>query len=115
MGDGRGSSFLMSTLKSLLRGTFLPILIGLAAFSGCSKSYPAESLKESLIEICYKEYGIENVQVEIAGDTLGVYLPFGRLFSADIKDAMASGKIRLAGMAAHCRTVAGWRSRASTN
>lgn len=94
MGDGEVSSFFMSTLKPLLRVIVLPVLMGLAVFSGCSKSYPADSLKESLIEICHKEYGIDNVQVEIAGDTLGVYLPFGRLFAADIKDAMATGKIR---------------------
>jgi len=95
MGAGEGSSLPMNAQQLFLRGTiFSLLLLGFGALSGCSKSYPADSLKESLIEICHKEYGIDNVQVEIAGDTLGVYLPFGRLFSADLKDAMATGKVR---------------------
>jgi len=84
----------MSKLRHLLRGTLFPVILSLAVFSGCSKSYPADSLIESVKKICLSEYGIDNVQVEIAGDTLGVYLPFGRLFSSDIKDAMATGKVR---------------------
>lgn len=84
----------MSALQPMMRGALFSVLLGMTFLSGCSKSYPADSLKESLISICQKEYGIDNVQVEIAGDTLGVYLPFGRLFSADIKDAMATGKVR---------------------
>jgi len=81
-------------LELLTRTMLLPVLVGLTVFSGCSKSYPGDSLEKSLLEICSKEYGIDNVQVKIAGDTLGVYLPFGRLFSTDIKDAMATGRIR---------------------
>lgn len=77
-----------------MRGVLLPLLLCATALSGCAKSYPNESLKESLLEICRKEYGIENVEVKIAGDTLGVYLPFGRLFSTDLKDAIAAGRIR---------------------
>ncbi len=94
MGDGEENSFFMGTLRLFSRGMLLALLAGVTVLSGCSKSYPADSLKESLIEICRKEYGIDNVQVEIAGDTLGVYLPFGRLFSADLKDAMATGKVQ---------------------
>lgn len=80
--------------RQSIRFLMLPALLITAGFSGCAKSYPNESLKESLLEICRKEYGIDNVEVKIAGDTLGVYLPFGRLFATDLKDAISAGRIR---------------------
>lgn len=64
--------------------------------SGCLPrvSYPADKLKDAIAEICRKEYGIENVDVKVVGQTLGVYLPLKKLFSADFKEAAVTGKVR---------------------
>ncbi len=63
--------------------------------AGCSnQSYPSERIKQSLTEICQKEYGIENVDVKVAGDTIAVYLPLSKLFAADFKEAAVTGKVR---------------------
>lgn len=63
--------------------------------SGCAqKSYPADQIKESLIEICREEYGIEDIDVKIVGETIGVYLPLEKLFAADLKEAFTTGKVR---------------------
>lgn len=65
------------------------------AGSGCSaKSYPSDSLKESLAKICREEYGISSIDVKIAGDTLGVYLPLDKLFATDFKSSVIAGKVR---------------------
>lgn len=74
----------------------LTLLVCLSsAGAGCSaKSYPSENLKESLAKICRDEYGISNIEVKIAGDTLGVYLPLDKLFAADFKGSVIAGKVR---------------------
>jgi len=65
------------------------------AASGCkSQSYPADKIKESLLEICRQEYGIEDLDVKIAGNTIGVFLPLKKLFAADFKEAAVTGKVR---------------------
>ncbi len=47
---------------------------------GCEKAtYPKETLRESIIEVCSKEYNI-NINAEIAGSTLAIYLPVENLF-----------------------------------
>ncbi len=67
----------------------------LVLLSGCvQKSYPAAHIKEALSEICRKEYGIEEMDVKIAGNTIGVYLPLKKLFAADFKEAAITGKVR---------------------
>ena len=67
----------------------------LAFLAGCvQKSYPASHIKEALAEICRKEYGIEEMDVKIAGNTIGVYLPLKKLFAADFKEAAITGKVR---------------------
>lgn len=67
----------------------------LVSLAGCTqKSYPSEKIKESLVEICRKEYGIEEIDVKILGSTIGVYLPLKKLFASDFKEAVDSGKIR---------------------
>jgi hypothetical protein len=71
------------------------LLSGGIFFAGCAqKSYPADKIKESLLQICRDEYGIENIDVKIAGDTIGVFLPLSKLFAADFKEAAVSGKVR---------------------
>jgi len=63
--------------------------------AGCGvKSYPSEKIRDSLIEICRKEYGIQELEVKIVGSTIGVYLPLKKLFAADFKEAAESGKVR---------------------
>lgn len=76
----------------------LPALfLALSCFllSGCqTESYRSDTLKEDLAEICRKEYGIENIDVKINGQTIGVFLPLQKLFSADFKEAAITGKVR---------------------
>lgn len=63
--------------------------------ASCSRTYPADRVKESIQEICRKEYSIENVQVKIAGTTVGVYLPMKKLFATDFKEALQGGNAEL--------------------
>ncbi|MBI4115121.1 MAG: hypothetical protein HY447_00945 [Candidatus Omnitrophica bacterium] len=76
----------MREMKQLL--TFFLSL----ALVSCSPSYPGDRIKESIQEICSKEYGIEQIDVKIDGNTVGVYLPMKKLFNADFKEALMSGK-----------------------
>ncbi len=76
-------------LKKLERAV---MVAGLFVLGGCGvQTYPAEKVRESIQEICRKEYGIENVQVKIAGRTVGVFLPVKKLFVTDFKEALLSG------------------------
>ena len=68
------------------------------AISGCSQTYPADRVKESIQEICRKEYGIDNIQVKIQGGTIGVYLPIKKLFAADFKEILSKKKGKVADM-----------------
>lgn len=82
----------MRGFRSLL---FLAPLMFVLGFSGCMiKSYPSERIKEDLAKICKQEYGIENLDVKISGDTIGVFLPLKKLFAADFKEAAITGKVR---------------------
>lgn len=67
-----------------------------AFFSACAKeSYPESKLRESLIEMCRKEYGISDVRVKIAGTTLGVFLPLKNfLVHGDLKSLLTTGKVK---------------------
>lgn len=68
---------------------FLP-----AVFSGCGAvTYPEVRCKEALQEIALKEYKIPHIDVEFVGTTLGVFLPLDKLFEADLKEALMSGKV----------------------
>ena len=70
------------------------VLVTSIALTGCSeKSYPADKIKESLLKICREEYGIQDLDVKVVGQTLGVYLPLKKLFATDFKEAMAEGKV----------------------
>lgn len=62
--------------------------------SGCEHSYPEEKIHHHLQEICLKEYGIERVDIKIVGKTMGVYLPLQKLFSTDIEEILASGRVQ---------------------
>jgi len=63
----------------LLAGLFL---------AGCTQTYPANQVKESIQQICRKEYGIDQIDVKINGRTIGVYLPIKKLFLTDFKEAL---------------------------
>ncbi len=66
----------------------------LFALSGCgSATYPEARCKEALQEIALKEYKIPHIEVEFVGTTLGVFLPLDKLFAADLKEALMSGKV----------------------
>lgn len=78
--------------RTLLLSAFLGLAL---AGSGCSaQSYPSASLKEALEKICFEEYGISNIDVKIAGETLAVYLPLDKLFATDFKGSVIAGKVR---------------------
>lgn len=83
-------------MKNKNRILLLSAFLGLAlAGSGCSvQSYPSASLKEALEKICFEEYGISNIEVKIAGETLAVYLPLDKLFATDFKGSVIAGKVR---------------------
>lgn len=66
----------------------VPIFLLAFALTGCSQTYPGDQVKESIQEICKKEYGIENIEVKTAGTTIGVYLPIKKLFATDFKEAL---------------------------
>lgn len=72
-------------------------LLFLTSLWGCtnshSPSYPADRIKESLLEICRKEYGINELEVKIEDTTLGVYFPLSSLFADDLKEAIKSGQV----------------------
>lgn len=70
------------------------VVLFLAA--GCSsQSYPEAKLKESLQKICLDEFGINVIDVKVAGETIGVFLPLSKLFDQDnFKTILATGKIR---------------------
>lgn len=78
-----------------LKNTGLAFFIAALFLTGCgTNSYPGDKLKESIIDICKKEYGIDNVDVKVVGTTIGVYLPLKKLFAADFKEAAITGKVR---------------------
>ena len=79
----------------ILKGSGLSFFLLIALiFSGCSPAtYPEARCKEALQEIALKEYKIPHIEVEFVGTTLGVFLPLDKLFAADLKEALMSGKV----------------------
>ena len=75
----------------VLWGTILFLLV----LAGCSKTYPQDQVGESIQKICRDEYAIENIEVKIIGETIGVYLPIKKLFAVDLKEVLskAQGKV----------------------
>jgi len=65
------------------------------SLAGCTQTYPAHRVEESIQEICRKEYGIEDIEVKILGKTIAVYLPIKRLFATDLHEALAKGNAKL--------------------
>jgi hypothetical protein len=73
--------------------SFVIWILVLGFLSGCSPTYPKEKIKEGVIDLCKKEYGI-TVDAKIFGNTVAVYLPVDSLFDAVLSlDARASKKI----------------------
>lgn len=82
-----------------MKRTFLALGLSLGLLmlflQGCkAESYPVSKLREAVFKICEEEYGIDDVDVKIAGDTIGVYLPLQKLFAADFKETAITGKVR---------------------
>jgi hypothetical protein len=76
-------------------GVFALLFALLGFGAGCTtESYDSNNLKQALSEICEKEYGIEDIDVKVKGETIGVYLPLKKLFAADFKEAAVTGKVR---------------------
>lgn len=82
-------------MKKNFYAVFILGMTLVAAFQGCSKkSYPSDRVREAVLDICHKEYGIHDVQVQLKGDTIGVYLPLPKIFAADFKETAVTGKVR---------------------
>ncbi|MDD5085768.1 MAG: hypothetical protein PHE61_06980 [Candidatus Omnitrophica bacterium] len=74
--------------------SFLLILVFLlCSLSSCAPTYPEERVIEALKKICREEYNIDNIEIRIHGDTIGVYIPLQKLFSTDFEAILASGKV----------------------
>ena len=84
------------TLKHLTRWSSAGVLFLCLSLAGCTQTYPSDRVKESIQEICRKEYGIENIDVKITGKTIGVYLPIKKLFATNLKEALTKGSGKLA-------------------
>jgi len=84
------------SVRNFTKGGSLLILC--LSFWGCTQTYPSHRVKESIQEICRKEYGIENIQVKIEGRTIGVYLPIKKLFATDLKGALSLQGLKAADM-----------------
>lgn len=81
--------------REVIVKSFVTVVLAGFLLQGCSQnSYPSSKIKESLLEICREEYGIEEIDVKIIGDTIGVYLPLTKLFAADFKETAVTGKVR---------------------
>lgn len=61
---------------------------------GCHQTYHTEKVVDSIKDMCRKDYGINNVEVKIVGNTLGVHLPLRQLFSSDFEHVLATGKVQ---------------------
>ncbi len=79
-----------------IRGMIYSIILfaSLGIFPGCHQTYHEEKVAQSIKEICLKEYGINNVDVKLEGNTLGVHLPLRQLFSSDFEHVLATGKVQ---------------------
>ena len=65
-----------------------------AVLAGCFKdTYPGDRIREAIADICRSEYGIDQIEVRTAGDTVGVYLPMDKLFAADFKEVLKTGQV----------------------
>ena len=62
--------------------------------NGCKQTYSEEKIAQELINICHKEYGIDNVQVKAVGTTIGVFLPLQKLFNTNFKEALSTMKLQ---------------------
>lgn len=76
-------------VTSKLKVAAVLLAIGLSA---CSHTYPEDRLVNDLRVLCFREYGIEDVDVKISGKTIGVHLPLQKLFSTDFSKLLANGK-----------------------
>lgn len=78
-----------------MRKSFLFVFaVFLILASGCQQTYHEDKLAQELAYICKNEYGIENIQVKVSGQTLGVFLPLKKLFNANFKEALMAQKIQ---------------------
>ena len=83
--DNRPETVNKRRLASLLFIVFLIVFV----ISGCRPTYPREKFRESIVDLCKKEYNID-VKVETIGKTIAIYIPLTDLIDftfAITKDA----------------------------
>jgi len=57
---------------------FIVYCLSFTVLTGCTATYPKEKIKESVVNICKKEYGVD-VKAEIEGKTMAIYLQLSDL------------------------------------
>ena len=67
------------------------LIICAQVIAGCQPTYRKDDVENSIKRICHNEYGIDQVEVQIKGKTLGVYLPLQQLFSVDYEKFLSGG------------------------
>lgn len=82
---------MISVFKFPKKCLALLLLFASLSLSSCSHTYPEARLVQDLRDLCYKEYGIENIEVKIVGKTIGVHLPLKQLFTTDFSKLLEHG------------------------
>ncbi|NQT22109.1 MAG: hypothetical protein HQ579_01580 [Candidatus Omnitrophica bacterium] len=60
------------------------LVILLLSLSGCTHTYPKETLADSIVEMCKKEYKVD-IKAELIGNTLAIYIPLPSLFDITLR------------------------------
>ncbi len=63
---------------------FFSVLLFSLFFSACQPTFHEDKLEEGIKGILKKEYNISNVKVKVVGKTIAVFVPFDKLFSANL-------------------------------
>jgi len=95
----------MNTRRLILLFAFL-LPVSISSCDNAAKvTYSKEKVEQSVIELCKKEYKLD-VEAEIKGSTLGVYIPIEGLVDAELKlDQSAGEKIEDVALSIHRVTM----------
>ncbi|MBN1526702.1 MAG: hypothetical protein JW919_03855 [Candidatus Omnitrophica bacterium] len=70
----------ISRLSGIAKMTLLAagIAVTVCAAAGCGPTYPKERFKESIVDVCKKDYGLD-VKADVSGKTIAIYLALPNL------------------------------------
>jgi len=83
-------------MKKILFPLSLVLILFSFAFVqfGCGEpTFPKDKIIQSIKEVCLKDHGIKDVEVQVQGKTIGVFLPLQQLFHSDFEHVLATGKV----------------------